>query len=217
MHSVIIHWPYLLLAILCLWFPRHWLRLGYRLVKIRRRHRNTVERFAESGAGGDPYDKTVRLARELRSKRNYIDFFRGMGGAYALIYFSFTMTTDDARTSLLVVQAVIILIGTLVQSLRFGKTFLLFAPLFYIFGAGLAVAGLVAGGFAMLLAGALNLLMPTPRSLLGLYGLLLLGFSLLFPVNFLRTLLFAVIALLPALMSLLLNRSLITHSHKIRM
>lgn len=216
MDSLTIYWPYLTLAVVLLWLPRRWLRLGVRIEKVRRRRRDPIERFA-SGPAVDPDDKSVILAREFRSPRNYVDFFRGLGGAYALLHFSFALAPGARRTDLLPLYTGVLLAGALIQALRYEKSLTLFAPLFYLFGIGMAVTDLYAGAFAMLLVCAVNVMLPSTRAFLGLYGLLVAVFWVLFPARGWLVVAFVVMVWLPAVLSLLMKRPLLTYSHKIKL
>ena len=51
--SLTVSWPYLLIAIALLWFPRQWLRTGKTLLKKRRKPDGALERLAGMGARGD--------------------------------------------------------------------------------------------------------------------------------------------------------------------
>ena len=62
-NTVIIHWPYLLVALAMLWFPRQWLRVGRWYNKKRSRPKGTIENFT-TGPAHDPADKSVNLRRE---------------------------------------------------------------------------------------------------------------------------------------------------------
>ena len=71
--ELVIHWPYLLMAIAMLWFPRQWLRNGGSLFKRRRAPRSSVEKLAGKGSR-DPDDKSVHPGKEFLTFRNYIGF-----------------------------------------------------------------------------------------------------------------------------------------------
>ena len=88
-----VNWPYLLMAIATLWFPRQWLRSGARVLKKRRKPDGAMERLAGIGAR-DPDDKSVQPGREFANARNYIDLFRALAGGYSLSQFAFTLGAD---------------------------------------------------------------------------------------------------------------------------
>ena len=50
--QVTISWPYLLLAVALLWFPRQWLRTGVRVLKKRRKPDGALERLGRRIASG---------------------------------------------------------------------------------------------------------------------------------------------------------------------
>jgi hypothetical protein len=208
-----IHWPYLLLAIAMLWFPRKWLRSGVRVLKKRRKPDGAMERLAGMGAR-DPEDKSVQPGREFATFRNYIDFFRALAGGYSLSQFSFTATTEDAEWIVLVSQAVILLVAVLIQSVRYDGRLNFFAPIFFFVGMSVGASGHYAGLFAFALVLAINPVIPTPRMFLTAMGLLLIPFGLVFNAD--RALLGVNVALvlLPPLLSLLTKRPLVIFTRK---
>src|SRR5690606_15315473 len=101
----IIHWPYLIVAAIMLWFPRQWLRMGKRLFRRRRRHKDKLEQFAENRTR-DPEDKSVRLGLEIRTKRNWMDLGRVVAGTLCLVHFAFEVVEPsvEARRNILFLQ-----------------------------------------------------------------------------------------------------------------
>ena len=87
-NTLIIHWPYLLVALAMLWFPRQWLRVGRWYNKKRSRPKGPIENFT-TGPAHDPADKSVNLRRELMNKRNYLDILRAATGTVALLTYGF--------------------------------------------------------------------------------------------------------------------------------
>jgi hypothetical protein len=111
--DLIINWPYLLIALAMLWFPRQWLRTGARVLKKRRKPDGAMERLAGMGAR-DPEDKSVQPGREFANFRNYIDLFRALAGGYSLSQFALTTSTEAAATTAFVIQAGILLVAVLI-------------------------------------------------------------------------------------------------------
>ncbi len=210
--------PYLALAVLMLWFPRQWLRLGGRLFKRRHKHRDRLEQFAADEAR-DPEDKSVRLGKELSSKRNHLDFARAAAGGLSLALFSFELTvrTPGVRLGVLGLQVLVCLIGVLIQCIRREEKVGYFAPIFYLIGLSLGLPGEhYPALFALLLVMALNPVIPNPRVFLGAFGLLLLPFGVLFGADITRLLATAVLVCLPPLISLLAGRPLVIYSKRMK-
>lgn len=208
-----IHWPYFAMAIAMLWFPRQWLRTGVRVLKKRRKPDSAMERLAGMGAR-DPEDKSVQPGREFANFRNYIDLFRALAGGYSLSQFAFTAGSDDAGVTLFVIQALVLLVAVLIQSIRFDGRLSFFAPIFFFVGMSVGSSGHYAGLFAFALVLAINPVIPNPRMFLTAYGLLLLPFGLVFSADWRLVGLNAALVLLPPLMSLLSKRPLVIFTKK---
>jgi len=86
--SLNISWPYLLVALGMLWFPRQWMRTGKSVLKRRRKPDGALERLAGMGAR-DPEDRSVQPSREFTNFRNYLDLLRAFAGGYCLTQFAF--------------------------------------------------------------------------------------------------------------------------------
>jgi hypothetical protein len=208
-----IHWPYLLMATAMLWFPRQWLRTGARVLKKRRKPDNAMERLAGMGAR-DPEDKSVQPSREFANFRNYIDLFRALAGGYSLSQFAFTTGSDDAELGAFIVQALVLLVAVLIQSIRYDSRVSFFAPIFFFVGMSVGASGHYAGLFAFALVLAVNPVIPTPRMFLTAYGLLLLPFGLVFAAEWRLLTLNSLLILLPPLLSLLCKRPLVIFTKK---
>lgn len=194
-----------------LWFPRQWMRLG-KLWRKKRKERETMERFAQDGAN-DPDDKSVRLGRELKNKRNYLDLFRGLVGGIALWDFSFE---PDRGSRLLVfgICGAVTFIAVLIQSVRWRERITFFAAIFFYAGLSSGMGSYYPGALAFLLVCAINPIIPNPRTFVGAYALLLLPFNY-FLGDDLRIALFNTTALLlPALWSLLVKRPMVLFTRK---
>jgi hypothetical protein len=211
--DLIINWPYLLIALAMLWFPRQWLRAGARVLKKRRKPDGAMERLAGMGAR-DPEDKSVQPGRELTNFRNYLDLFRALAGGYSLSQFALTTSTEGAATTAFVIQGGILLVAVLIQSVRYDGRLSFFAPIFYFVGMSVGASGHYTGLFAFALVLAINPILPNPRMFLTAYGLLLLPFGLVFgaPLDLLAV--NAALVLLPPLLSLLAKRPLVIFSRK---
>jgi hypothetical protein len=208
-----INWPYLLMALATLWFPRQWMRTGARVLKKRSRPDGALERLAGIGAR-DPDDKSVQPGREFKNFRNYLDLFRALGGGYSLTQFAFEAGDSDAGLVVFIIQAVALLIAVVIQSIRFDKRLSFFAPIFYFVGMTVGTSGHLAGLFAFALVLAINPVIPTPRMFLTAYGLLLLPFGLVFDTDWRLLLVNVVLILMPPLLSMLAKRPLVIFTRK---
>lgn len=212
-----VHWPYLAAALVMLWFPRQWLRAG-RLTGKRRRERETMERFQQDG-GNDPDDKSVRLKRELKNPRNYIDFFRGLAGSLALWHFSFTIELEQ-RDLFHTICGLISLVAIIIQTTRWHERVTFFAAIFFLPGLSMGISDpFVLGNhfsasMAFLLVCAFNPVIPTPRMFMTVYGLLLLPFDWLLGGDFQLAWINSLLALLPPLFSLMAKRPMVIFTRK---
>jgi uncharacterized membrane protein len=91
-----VNWPYLLIAVALLWFPRHWLRSGKSILKKRHKPDGTLERLAGMGAR-DPEDRSVQPGREFTNFRNYVDLLRAFAGGYGLIVLAINPIIPNPR------------------------------------------------------------------------------------------------------------------------
>lgn len=208
-----IHWPYLALALLLLWFPRPWLRVG-RWRKRRRQQRETMVKFQQDG-GATPDDKSVRLGRELRSPRNYVDFLRALAGGLALWEFSFTAGVEDWKF-VLGVQLAITFAAILIQSVRWKSSRVtFFAAIFFYAGISIGMGHHVSGLLAFLLVCAVNPVLPTPRLFVSAYAAVLLPFNyFLGGTGLLLSAANALMLLAPVLLSLLAHRPMVIFMRK---
>lgn len=206
-----IHWPYLALALAMLWFPRQWMRLGKWQTK-RRKERETMEKFAQDGAA-DPDDKSVRLRRELKSPRNYLDFLRALVGGVALWEFSFTAGPED-RIVVLAVKVTITLIAVLIQLIRWRERITFFAAIFFFAGLSIGMGNYFSGAMAFLLMCAINPIIPTPRMFVSAFALLLLPFNVFLGAGFELAVINSLLVLIGPLLSLLTQRPMVIFTRK---
>ncbi|MBI3885331.1 MAG: hypothetical protein HY302_06330 [Opitutae bacterium] len=212
--SLTVHWPYLLVALAMLWFPRQWLRLGPALWKRRRRSQTDVERFSNSSPPGDPENKTISLARELRNKRNYLDFLRAALGGWALLQYSFEAHGKGLSGRLLTAQAAVLLGATLIQCLRFETRWGFFAPIFFFAGLSIALSGPIPALFALVFMFAINPAIPNPRLFISLYALLLIPLGYFLDASRSLLILNVLLLWLPPVLSLLGRRSMAIYAKK---
>ena len=207
-----VHWPYLALALAMLWYPRQWMRFG-KWLKKRRKERETMEKFAQDGAI-DPGDKSLKLGRELRAKRNYLDVFRAMVGGYALWEFSFTVAPENA-TLAFGVKVLLVLVGILIQAVRWRDRITWFAAIFYAFGLSVGMGNHIGAPMAFLLTCTINPILPTPRVFLSVFALLLVPFAYFVgQVGLTESVVTSGMILLPPLLSLLTHRPMVVFTRK---
>lgn len=210
--SFTIHWPYLLLAVGLLWFPRSWLRTGKRLLKKRHKPDDVLERLAGVGAK-DPENKSVQLGREFKNFRNYVDLLRALTGGYALGHFSFT-AAPEKELIVFGLQAVVLLAATAIQSVRYDKRLSFYAPIFFFVGMATGFPGDYTALFACALVLAINPVIPNPRWFLTALGLFMLPLGYVFDSELTTVGLLAGLILLPPLVSLLTKRPLVIFTRK---
>lgn len=213
--DLIIHPPYLLVAVVMLWFPRHWLRSGrLRVLKRREKPDGSLERLAGIGAR-DPTDKSVQPRREFTTFRNYIDLFRALAGSYGLAVYSFTAASGAAAKIGQGLEVVILLVGVALQAVRLdGGRLNFFAPIFYLVGLSVGYCQHYTGLFAFALLLAINPIIPNPRVFLSAYALLLLPFGFVFGAGLTDLLIAAGCILAIPLASLLTKRPVVIFSRK---
>lgn len=214
--EITVHWGYLAVALLMLWFPRQWLRKGFRFSRRRRHPGDKVIQFGNERAV-DPDDKSLRLGQEFRTFRNHVDLLRAAAGGWGLAQFAFEVHGKDGRLGVLILQAVILLAAVLIQTLRRNERVVYFAPVFYLAGLGIGAGGPLPGLFGFLLVLLLNPAIPNPRWFLTAQGLALLAFGLYYSgfvadVRLLGVICFLLV--LPVLLSLLSARPLVVYSKR---
>jgi hypothetical protein len=222
--TLTIHWSYLLLAVVLLWFPRQWLRTGRSVLKKRRKPDGALERLAGMGAR-DPEDRSVQPGREFAKFRNYVDLLRAFAGGYCLIQFAFEAEGEDAGRTAFILQSVVLLVAVLVQSVRLEKRVSFFAALLFLLGMTVGTCGVssvahpfsighAAGLFAFALVLAINPVIPNPRWFLTAFGVLLLPFGFVLGAAPRFVAVNAGLILLTPLLSLLTKRPVVIFSRK---
>lgn len=194
-----------------LWFPRQWMRLG-KLRRKTRKERETMERFAQDGAN-DPDDKSVRLGRELKNKRNYLDLFRGLAGSVALWHFSFEVDQENKLT-VFTVCAALTFAAILIQSVRWRQKITFFAAIFFYAGISSGMGNYYPGALAFLLVCAINPVIPTPRTFVSAYAVLLLPFTYFLGDDWRLALFNTVVLLIAPLWSLMVKRPMVLFTRK---
>ena len=212
--SLIIHWPYLLIALAMLWFPRQWMRLGPALFRKRRRAQSAVEKFSAAGPGGDPQNKAINFAREFRGKRNYFDFFRATAGGVSLMQFSFEGHGPGMGAKILLAQAAVFLVATLIQCVRYEGRLGFFAPIFFYAGMSIALSGPIVALFALVLMLAVNPIVPNPRMFISGFAMVLMPLGYFLEASLLLLVLNVGLLVLPPVLSLLSGSSMVIYAKK---
>ncbi len=214
--EITIHWAYLAVVLLMLWFPRQWLRKGFRFAKKRRHPGDKVIQFGNERAV-DPDDKSLRLGKEFATFRNHVDLLRAAAGGWGLVQFAFEAHEKDGRLGVLILQAVILLTAVLIQTLRRNERVVYFAPVFYFAGLAIGAGGPLPGVFGFLLVLLVNPAIPNPRWFLTVQALAVLGFGLYYSSFVADVRLLGVVSfllVLPVLLSLLSARPLVVYSKR---
>lgn len=214
---MIIDFPLLLLGVLLLWFPRQWMRRGAAFLRRRRRSAESM-RITDPWREREPGDPRVSALTEIKKFRNYLDLFRGAAGSLMLlggmgIAPAIAAAADASRIvphQVRAIWAFILLVGLLIQTLRYEKNrFTFYPPVFYLAGLSVGLCSLWGAVFAFVMVWSINPALPNARSLLSVYALLMVVFGYLFGVRSdFRFVYAGVLCFLPVLLSLLANRPL---------
>jgi hypothetical protein len=217
--------PFLLIAVALLWFPRQWMRQGLAFwTRRKRRSAGLVRREQEPWNTSEPGDPAVRFGAEFRKLRNYMDALRAAAGFTAIMGgfgLDASLTAAPGATALvnMEVQAAklaILLIGLLVQTVRYERNRLLFfAPIFFLFGLSFGLCGAKGAAFGFAMVWAVNPSLKNPQAflsvyalLVGIFGLFFLGFGNKLPLAALG------FCFLPVLLSLLAQRPLVLFARR---
>jgi hypothetical protein len=216
---MVINYLLLLPALVLLWIPRQAFGIGKTVIKETRNPIETDPRKTRS-----PGDISLRFTEEAVKPRNYLEFLRALAGGYLLggtdaigaaISVAPHAPAAVARELLLAVAAILV-IGTVIQTLRFDGRSRLFPPAFYLTGIAVVLAGWKAALFATILAWMVNRSVSSPTGFFAAFAVLLAGFGFVFDGKSLYMFLACALLILPAALSLLSGRPLIAMSRKTR-
>jgi hypothetical protein len=155
-----IHWHYLGLALLLLWFP---MLTGARI----------------SFELSQPVVREVTLQQMMSLVWNWVDLLRAALGTWILGKLAWTITAstpatvDEARNLALLIQAGALAAGVLLQTLRFKRGLVVLGPVFYLSGITVVMTGWVTGPFAAVVGWAVGLASRNARVVPGVTGLVL--------------------------------------------
>lgn len=174
---MLVHYPFLVFALLLLWFPRAWLRHGLRVTPKPPRRVNQVKEER------DPFERGVKPLKEGAKSRNWVDLLRAAVGSYGLTTVAFTAPgLPGTHVPTLVAQGAILAMAVLFQMIRLEGRLSFFAPIFFLQGMTFGVCGGLVGGLTMLGTWALSPVLPGAAALLFVQGGLALVLGLLLQV-----------------------------------
>jgi hypothetical protein len=209
--------PILLVAVALLWIPRSWLRRGMTVFRRRSSRSRTAppSRVVQDG-------QSLSFRREFTKGRNYCDLARAGAGALALfgsgaIPAALRVAPGAASAvamRVLAIQAAILLVGVLAQTLRYERKLSLAAPVFYLAGLSLVLFTPFVALCAFAVVWACSTVVPNSQGFLTIQGVLLLGIAIGLNGIAPAVLLGFVLFLLPVLLSLLARQPLIVFSRR---
>ncbi|HKB91683.1 MAG TPA: hypothetical protein VKC60_14285 [Opitutaceae bacterium] len=227
MHVIVIHYPFLILALILLWMPRQLLRFG-KFGRSRRQAPRVGLPFLRKDTNGmpsndDPNDRSLGLFRELKKKRNLLDFARACIGGLTLTggIWGGAITLGPnpppgRETELVFLFGIISGIGVLIQTVRFEKRISLFPPVFYLSGLTFGLYEPLPAAFGLLLIWVANILISNPSAFLLFYGLLLGAFGLLFKIPLENVTIVLVLIWTPPVLSALMRKRLVIINRKVK-
>ncbi len=215
-----IAWTQIAVALILLWIPRQWLRIGGAIFK-----RRSGKGRLNPEAAREPGDNGIYFRVEFAKFRNYVDFFRAAIGGLAVTggimgVQSALLAPEDASgwhfAMVRYMRIAILLIGVLIQSFRFEKRAAMFPPIFYISGLTFGVCGLYVALFAIIMTWAINTTLPGPTAFLTLYAATIGIFGYFLTDDLEQIIVSVGLVFSPVLLSLLAKRRLVHFSKKVK-
>lgn len=171
---MLVNYWLLSVAVLLLWFPRQWLRVGRTVVVLP----NLRKRMQ---ASHDPRDLSLRWREEFFKARNWVDLLRAAIGGVGLVHVCVELSGSAVRElgfSVLIIKAMILVIAVALQTVRIEyKRMTLVAPVFFIFGLSFPLIGWMPALFAIIMVWVINRTLPTVSMFLFAFAALQLGFG----------------------------------------
>lgn len=218
--SVTLDLRYFVPALLLLWFPRQWLRVG----PVGRRVRGQRARDWSPSRERSPGDMSVWLNEEIVKPRNWVDFFRSLAGGAAVggtlfsgvMAISPALAKPDGLTLQIIfgLKVLVLLLGLAVQTFRVETRLSLFAPIFFVQGLAFGLIGFKSALVAIVLAWVVNALLPSVAVMLAVFGFLEVCVGTFFGQPRREVLLAGGLSLLPVIVSFLLKRRLAQFTKK---
>lgn len=218
---MIVNIPLLLLALLLLWFPRRWLRLG---TVLNRRRKRPSERIQDPWNMREPGDPRVDFRTEFTKFRNYVDLVRAAAGGLCVMgglrVDACLQVAAGAKSGqimeLLAIKSLLLLVALLIQTLRWEQHRITFyPPIFFLAGLSVPLCSPWGALFAFILIWSVNPLLANAQAFLSVYALLLALFGNYFSgLGDKSVILAAVLCFLPVLLSLMAQRPLVIFTRK---
>ena len=200
------------------------MRLGISVSKRRKRSGSSESRQEEepwnAREQGNP---AVGFRTEFGKVRNYVDLLRGAAGSLAMMgglgiepcLQLAANATPEAGRWLLVERLATLLVGLLIQTIRYEKQQIqFFAPIFFLGGMSVGLCSLSGAMFAFVLIWAVNPMLRSPQSFLSVYSLVMGVFGLVFVEGRIGPIVALGFCFLPVLLSMLAQRPLVLFSRK---
>lgn len=199
-------------ALLLLWLPRQTLRgLSNQIGKLRGHTRRSETNAKKVRSRREPGDSSVKITEEFKKLRNYIDLARAIAGAWLLLNGALVMEDGSNAHTLVAlgIQASLLAVAVLSQTIRFDGKASLFAPTFFITGLVVIVGGWPHALFGVLLAWVFSIVLPNPGSFLLMMCVTVYAFGYGFAgLTNPNTLLSCLLIMIPASISFLLRKPL---------
>ena len=173
---MLINYWILPVALLLLWFPRQWLRLGGKVIRG-----SAASKMDQPVVERDAQDASIKLKPEFSKVRNWVDLARAATGAVAVNYALFAVEPGSAKivaTQILALKAILLTLAVLVQTIRWERGIRLSAPVFFILGLSFGLIGWQSALFACVAVWTCNQVIPSA----GVFLLVFAGFELIFGV-----------------------------------
>ena len=216
---MLIYFEYLLPALFLLFFPRKWMRFGWRIgTKASKR---AAGPYTEEVV--DPKDISIKAKEQFCKLRNWIDFGRALAGGIAIVYFCFAVDTSLPKKVRLVLshyvltlEIVLLVVAMVFQTIKPERRLTLVAPVFFVLGLSFGVLGWKAALFSFIIIWAINVSLPSVTSFLLAFATVEMGFGLIPKVGSSRTYVIVAVCLtlIPVLLSAVTKRRLTQLSKK---
>jgi hypothetical protein len=200
-------------ALVLLWLPRQWLRMGKSAAKSSKTARGKLAQRKSSQDDPGLKDSSIKLKGVFSKPRNWIDFFRAAAGGVAvcLLCFQPVEAGNPSATYRLVfiIKCIVLVISVLIQTLRYNGKFTLVAPIFFVMGLSFGLIGWHAALFAFVTIWIVYLVISSLSTLLVCYTMLIVFYGFLLPHPSLAGVyLAAALPLLPVILSATSKRRL---------
>lgn len=226
-----VDYPFLVLAIALLWFPRQWLRLGAEFKsRPNGRSRQSDNEPWNVREAGDP---RISIKAEFSKFRNYVDLLRAAAGSLA--FSSVLGLTPCLRISpvtaavvegatprnlayvVLLIRVAILFVGLVVQTVRYNKRKLtLSPPIFYLAGLTVGMCDPWTALFAFVMIWAVNAMFGGAQSFLTVYAVVVAVFGYFMPTQgIILVIMAAGFCFFPVLLSLAVSRPLVILNQKV--